>query len=1000
MRARRGLQVAVTLLVLALLGGLVATGISSALGIRVEPKDVPVEELAAAPPRADVPPPRFDRVDAPGGARMRAALDELRAATADAGDGTATLTVTSGDGGRDDDSYLLSGSPDRLRIEAASETGAVRGVYDLAQAAWAHRPLDDHIGEEVTSRLPFRMVDLGAAGVDPDPEQWRGGTDYSHYSRAFDDVFLPEPPYVDRAALADARASLLAYAHHVLAQGYNAVTVPGFLDYVTFAAVPEVYADDPEYVARATAVREAFGPIWAELDDLGLDVYLRTDMLSLSEPLERYLDDRFDLDTTDPELWDVYEAALDEVWSELPQLSGIVLRIGEGGSIYNTPGLSYYSEISVTTAPAVRAMLDAFTGAAERSDTDVVFRTWSVGVGAVGDMHTDPASYDEVLAGVDSPRLVVSTKYSLGDFYSWLPLNDTLEQGTQRRIVELQSRREFESFGSVPNDLGVLHQLALQRFVAANPHVEGIWTWTQDGGPWRAGPMSLLLTTGFWQLYDLNSESAARLARDPDTDPAELTADWVRRWLSTDPDTVAKVTQAMSYSREVVTHGQYVPQFAAVRAFALGLEPPPQMLLFEWDILTGDSAVLDVLYAVVRDHGGTPTLDGVTAAIDDTQHAVDLATTMRGLVAQTDPSTYRDPALREQLLASLDYQVDLLALLGAYSEMTLRHALWLDTGGDRKAWEGARAGFDAAAARHQKTYGDDLALPAYNLTAARIGEVRAARDLPMAWLARGGLLVLLLALALTRTGRALVRTAVTPWRPPDEAGSRPVSRWLVVALPVTAVAWSRLVLTWFLAPSHLLAIGLGWGVLLLVVAATVRWTRSWHVATAVGGAAVLRSLLLLGVLAWRGPGGYWFAFWTEPRVRTAYVVVAFVLAGWVLAALVWSLAAEVGRRWAVAVAAAVVGTVLLALGVLLALVGLEDALTVWNDQMALLPWGMARILGITTFLGIPAALPTWILLAGAALAAVAAVLGLPRRRRSGPGQGASRSTDQPSPSRR
>ena len=33
-------------------------------------------------------------------------------------------------------------------------------------------------------------------------------------------------------------------------------------------------------------------------------------------------------------------------------------------------------------------------------------------------MHTDPASYDEVLAGVDSPRLVVSTKYSLGDFYS------------------------------------------------------------------------------------------------------------------------------------------------------------------------------------------------------------------------------------------------------------------------------------------------------------------------------------------------------------------------------------------------------------------------------------------------------------------------------------------------------------------------------------------------------------------------------------------------------
>ena len=971
---KRGLQVVLTLLVLGALGAATAYGISSALGIRVEPKEVPAEVLRAAPPRQSVAPPRV-RVTAPDGVRLDAARAELRDATAD-GEGTATLRVRFGDGDDDDDSYRLTGTADRLRIRAASETGAVRGVYDLAQAAWAHRPLTERLGETVTSRLPFRMVDLGAAGVDPDPEQWRGGTDYSHYSRAFEDVLLPEAPWIDEAALAAAREDLRDFAEHVLAQGYNAVTVPGFLEYVTFAEVPEVYADDPEYVARAEAVRDAFGPLWAELDELGLDVYLRTDMLVLSTPLERHLTERFDLDPTDPGLWDVYEAALDELYSELPQLSGVVLRIGEGGSIYNTPGIDYFSEITVTTAPAVRAMLDAFTGQAERAGKDVVFRTWSVGVGAVGDMHTNPESYDEVLAGVDSPRLVVSTKYSLGDFYSWLPLNETLEQGTQRRIVEMQSRREFESFGTVPNDLGVLHQLALRRFLAANPHVEGVWTWTQDGGPWRAGPRSLLLTTGFWQLYDLNTEVAGRLARDPDADPAELTADWVRRWLSTDPDTVAKVTEALALSREAVTHGQYVPQFAEVRAFALGLEPPPQMLLFEWDILTGDSAVLDVLYAVTRDSSPeNGTVEGVTEAIDDGQHAIDVAMTMRDLVDGTDATTYRDPALREQLLASLDYQVDLHALLGAYREMVLRHAQWLDTGEGRHVWETARQRFDAAAAQHEETYGDDLALPAYNLTAARIGEERAARDLPMAWLARGGLVALLLGLGLTRTGRTLVRTAVTPWRDPG-----PVSRWLVVALPVAAVAWSRLVLTWFLAPSHLLAVGLGWGVLATVVAVATWRTRSWHVATAVGGAVVLRSLLLLAVLAWRGPGGYWFAFWTEPLVRTAYVVVAVVLAGWVLAALVWSLAARsVGRR-AAATAAGTVGAVVLALGVLLAAVGLEDSLTVWNDQLALLPWGMARILGITTFLGIPTGLPTWLAAAGAGVVVAALALGLPRRR--------------------
>lgn len=991
MDRRRVVQVVVVLLVLAALGGLLATGISASLGIRTEAKTVPVERLRVAEPQDVVPPPRITRVDAPTTLRTRTAIAELRDAVADAertrGRATLTVRVASGDGAtRDssgdttgdstgdttddgaDDGYRLTGTARRLVVTASHEAGAVRGIYDLAAAAREARPLTERLGQRVTSRLPFRMVDLGAAGVAADPAQWRGGEDYSHYSRAFEDVILPEAPYVDRQALAEARSSILTYVRHVLAQGYNAMTVPGFLEYLTFAELPEIYADSPEHVARAEAMRAAFGPIWAEVDRLGMEVYLRTDMLILSGPLEEYLEDRFGLDTEDPRLWEVYQAGLDELSREMPSLAGVVLRIGEGGDIYNLPGWDYYSEITVTTPEAVRAMLTAFTEQAERSGTTVVFRTWSVGVGAVGDMHTDADSYHQVLDGVDSPNLVVSTKYSLGDYYSWLPLNDTLETGEQRRIVEFQSRREFEAFGALPNDLGVLHQAALQRFLAANPHVEGVWTWTQDGGPWRTGPMSLLLTSGFWQLYDLNSAVTAQLARDPDADPARLTANWARRWLSTDPATVRAVGETMASSREAVTQGLYIDRFAEQRAFALGLEPPPQMWIFEWDILTGDSAVLDVIYAIVRDSGP----DGVEETIAAGEQAVRTAVRMRETIAATDPSTYHDPALRTRLLDALDYQVNLFTVLGAYRAMVLRHAQWLDTGEGRDRWSEARAAFDDAAADHEERYGTDLQLPAYNLTAARLGEERAARDLPMAWLARGALLGLLLVLGLTATGRRMVRAALTPWRDPG-----PVNRWLVVLLPLVAVATSRLALTWFLAPAHLLLVGLGWAVLV----GAVLLTRSWRVATVVGGAVVLRSLLLLSVLAPRGPGGYWFRFWTEPGWRTAYVVVSFVLIGWVLAGLVWSFAAVAGRRRATAVTVGVVGATLVGVGALLAVVGLEDALTVWNDQLALLPWGMARILGITTFLGIPPALPSWLLAAGGLLVAGALLLGVPGRRR-------------------
>ena len=105
----------------------------------------------------------------------------------------------------------------------------------------------------------------------------------------------------------------------------------------------------------------------------------------------------------------------------------------------------------------------------------------------------------------------------------WDELAGKSAKQAQRRIVELQSRREFESYGALPNDLVNLYQQALQHFLAANPHVEGVWTWTQDGGPWRAGPMTLELTSGLWQLYELNTVLGVRLARDPGADPAEIT---------------------------------------------------------------------------------------------------------------------------------------------------------------------------------------------------------------------------------------------------------------------------------------------------------------------------------------------------------------------------------------------------------------------------------------------------------------------------------------------
>ena len=112
--------------------------------------------------------------------------------------------------------------------------------------------------------------------------------------------------------------------------------------------------------------------------------------------------------------------------------------------------------------------------------------------------------------------------------------------------------------------------------------------------------MTLYLRTGFWQLYDLNTYGIARLAWDPTADPAQVTADWVRQVLSDDPATAAAISAALARSREAITRGLYIGPYAEQSVKALGLEPPPMMWIFEWDIVTGDSAALDSIYAVSR----------------------------------------------------------------------------------------------------------------------------------------------------------------------------------------------------------------------------------------------------------------------------------------------------------------------------------------------------------------------------------------------------------------
>ncbi|WP_246613242.1 hypothetical protein [Paractinoplanes bogorensis] len=1017
----------VVVLLLLALGMGVSFGLSEGLRLSWEPAPVMAEPTAAAATeRTSVRSP----IGSVSLGRRTHRLDVAARAVSEVADGPGVLRVVVGEDSAGE-SYRLDG----LTLTAAGEAGAVAGLYDVAAAIRAGRALPSG---QVAPRLGLRLTDVGSVGRVADVPEWRDGTDYSLNTDIVTSALLPEAPWVSPDAVDRIGREFRQFIDHSAAQGYNGVVVPGFLEYVTFAG-HGVYADGDAHIERARAMVSAFRPVFAYAADMGMRVYFLTDMLALSGPLETYLETH-----TDP--WPIYQAALRELFASMPFASGLMVRVGEGGSAYRAAGWDYYSRIALTTPAQVRAMLEAFLAVAAETNKDIIFRTWTVGVGAVGDLHTNPESYRQVLGDLVDPHLIVSTKFTLGDFYSHLPLNTTLGVGSQRRIVEFQGRREFEGFGSLPNDLTALHADALGQLLAQNPHIEGVWLWTQDGGPLHAGPMTLYLRTGFWQLYDLNAYAMGRLARAPDTDPAAITADWVRQTFSDDPATVAAVGRMFAMSREAVTKGLYLAPYADNSVKALGLEPPPMMWIFEWDIVTGDSSVLDSIYAIGR--------GDVDRTIADGQRAITLAHEQRALVAATDPAKWRSPELRTSLLDALDYQSNLYETLGAYREMFLRRAQWLDTGSStaRDQWTAAARTFDQARTAHVARYGHRVDLPAYNFTAADLGSERFDRDPAMAWTARILLALLVASMFVQwRPIRDLWRGALTPWRitradptsqppetlnqprttpdpphetlnqppttpdpphetlnqppttpdPPHETLNQPPTtpdpphetlnprsgpRWFVVAFPLAVLVLSRAVFTWFAAPAHLV-VTMGCWVLFAVAARLLVGRRDpYALWTVIGGVVLLRTVLLLAVLAIRGPGYYWFAFWTDPLARSVYVTVAFALFAWLFVATGFVLRTHYGwsRRRVTGAVALSASAPLAALGALLWTYGLERSLTLWNDQLALLPWGLHRILGLVTYLGIPPELPLWLTCTGLALAVLGTGLSLSRHRTQAP----------------
>jgi hypothetical protein len=408
-----------------------------------------------------------------------------------------------------------------------------------------------------------------------------------------------------------------------------------------------------------------------------------------------------------------------------------------------------------------------------------------------------------------------------------------------------------------------------------------------------------------------------------------------------DPRVVDALTELLLSSHATAARGLTIPAFARKAVTGMGLEVPPVIYSY-WDIVEASTSIFSHVYAVTRGE--------IDASIDEAFAAVDEVRHMRSLLDDVAPDIRQGREWLPGMAASLVYEENLLETMAFHKQFALTYWEWIDRGGaDRNdTWHTAIGAFKEAQSRHRARYGVNLDFPAYNFELVDQSIRLAERTHGVIWVSQLLALLTLVLLIAALGGR---RQDEIPW-------------WM--ALHVVVLAGTVMAFTFFAAPAFTLTTATPMLIYALGLRFGLFWGRAGAYRLAVAPLLAM-GLLLTITLSVRGPFYFWLHFWLSDLFRLALFGGIGLLG---VAHLFLLLQGASGGRirgwgWWMALSGAGVGLY----GVFHLLYGFEALLARLNDEVLLLPGMISRIMGITTHLNISLAIPGYLAVIGAALAA-------------------------------
>lgn len=550
----------------------------------------------------------------------------------------------------------------------------------------------------------YRLLDALAPFYNPDkapPNSW---------AMPFSHMDIDKAPFVDEEHMKASVKRFDEYCAHAARRGYTAVIVGNLIHLVNFDRIssddPSIYSKDSPYRARHERYQFYYKQVAASAHKHGLKLVVETDFPAWTPPLKKWLGPD-GLTLKNPRLWVAYKAALEELIFDLGA-DLLSVRIGEGGGAYNEK-TGYSSAVLTRTIEDTQAVLEQLLGIVESINETktngrmkLLFRTWTIGIGEIGALHTNPALYEKVFSKFYGRKdLITVMKHVAMDFFAYIPPNPTIGIGEIPQIVEFEARREYEGFHLFPNYRGEEVKRHLQLFTKTKSFA-GISVWPTNGGFLMNSP-TVYRNQGNDDWIDMNVHAFSRLAQDPSLDPGALVEEWgAEKKLS--PGDQALLSELMLRSDDIVDRGFYIAPFARKPLPLFGLDYFPTLLWVYWTRPGTSYAVQSLIYRGCADK--------IDEAIQDGQDS------LKDLQEQiTRAEAIQNKEFRRGILEALNYQLSYYEVLGAYRKVFLNQYRWSMTGNSASydAWQAALPELAKAAAQHRRDYKDNRFLPPWDL---------------------------------------------------------------------------------------------------------------------------------------------------------------------------------------------------------------------------------------------------------------------------------------------